>query len=98
MIARVRSKARKRFWTRSDAAGLRANWVDRIERQLTLLEQAQVPEDMNVPGYGFHALAGGMAGRDAVAVAVAVSRNWRLTFGFEGQDAIDVDLEDYHGR
>jgi proteic killer suppression protein len=23
--------------------------------------------------------------------------NWRLTFGWDGEDAIEVDLEDYHG-
>jgi proteic killer suppression protein len=26
-----------------------------------------------------------------------VSRNWRLTFGWDGQDAVELDLEDYHG-
>jgi len=25
-----------------------------------------------------------------------VSGNWRITFAFDGEDAIDVDLEDYH--
>jgi proteic killer suppression protein len=34
-----------------------------------------------------------MAGR----FAVAVSRNWRITFGFEDGDALEVELEDYHG-
>jgi toxin HigB-1 len=31
-------------------------------------------------------------------LAITVSRNWRLRFGFDGQHAIDVDLEDYRGR
>jgi hypothetical protein len=22
--------------------------------------------------------------------------NWRITFGWEGRDAVEVDLEDYH--
>jgi proteic killer suppression protein len=48
---------------------------------------------MNAPGYGFHALTGNMRGR----YAVSVSRNWRITFAWSGTDAIDVDLEDYHG-
>jgi len=34
-----------------------------------------------------------MAGR----FSVVVSRNWRITFSFEGEHAVDVDLEDYHG-
>ena len=28
--------------------------------------------------------------------AVTVTGNWRITFKFNGEDAIDVDLEDYH--
>lgn len=47
---------------------------------------------MNVPGWGLHALAGPLAGR----YAVSVSGNWRLTFGFNGEDAILVDYVDYH--
>ncbi len=29
---------------------------------------------------------------------VTVARNWRITFAFDGEDAVDVDLEDYHGK
>ena len=93
MIKSFRSKALKRFWTKSDASGLRPDWVRKIDRQLELLDQAARPEDMDVVTYGFHALSGYLAGR----YAVTVSRNWRLTFSFEGQDASEVDLEDYHG-
>jgi len=25
-----------------------------------------------------------------------VSANWRIVFAFEGEDAVDVDLIDYH--
>jgi proteic killer suppression protein len=28
--------------------------------------------------------------------AVFVTRNWRITFGWQDGDAVDVDLEDYH--
>ena len=94
MIRTFRSRALKRFWTRSDASALRHDWVRRVERQLTLLDSAMRPEDMDVVTFGFHRLTGDQAGR----YAVTVSRNWRLTFGFDGQDAVDVDLEDYHGR
>jgi toxin HigB-1 len=93
MIRSFRSKALERFWTKSDASGLRPDWVRKIDRQLELLDQATRPEDMDIVTYGFHALSGDLSGR----YAVTVSRNWRLTFAFEGQDAADVDLEDYHG-
>jgi len=47
---------------------------------------------MNLPGYRWHPLKGAQKGR----YACDVSGNERLTFGFDGKDAIDVDLEDYH--
>jgi len=28
--------------------------------------------------------------------AISVSGNWRLTFKFEGEDAVLVDYQDYH--
>lgn len=39
-----------------------------------------------------HALKGKLKGR----YAVAVSGNWRVTFRFDGPDAMDVDYVDYH--
>ncbi len=50
------------------------------------------PEDMNVPGWRLHSLRGNWKGR----WAVDVSGNLRLTFAFDGEDAVDVNLEDYH--
>ena len=93
MIKSFRSRALRRFWVRADASKLRPDWVAKTTRLLSALDQATRPEDMNLPGSGFHALTGDMAGR----YACTVSRNWRLTFGFKGGDAVEVDLEDYHG-
>ena len=93
VIRSFRSRALKRFWTKSDASGIRADWVRKIERQLTLLDAAERPDEMTVVTYGFHALTGDQRGRSAIVV----SRNGRLTFAFDGQDAVEVDLEDYHG-
>jgi proteic killer suppression protein len=46
---------------------------------------------MNIPGLRFHGLQG-----DPKRYAVDASGNYRITFGFEGEDAIAVDIEDYH--
>jgi toxin HigB-1 len=46
---------------------------------------------MDFPGW-LHPLKGGLAGQ----WSVDVSGNWRLTFAFEGADAILVDYQDYH--
>jgi len=47
---------------------------------------------MNAPGWKLHALAGSLEGH----WAVTVDGNWRLTFTFDGADAILVDYQDYH--
>ncbi len=66
--------------------------MPRLERMSDRLDAATKPDDMNLPGYRFHPLKGKRKG----AYAVSVSGNWRLTFSFEGENAIDVCLEDYH--
>jgi len=47
---------------------------------------------MNLPGYRLHPLKGDREG----TWAVWVSANWRVTFEFEGSDAVNVDYCDYH--
>jgi proteic killer suppression protein len=47
---------------------------------------------MNRSGWDWHPLKGDLKGH----WAVTVSRNWRLTFTFEDEDAILVDYRDYH--
>lgn len=59
---------------------------------LDRLDASAKAEDMNLPGLKFHQLSGESKGR----YAVSVSGNWRITFGFENNDAVAVDLEDYH--
>ncbi|MEX0503403.1 type II toxin-antitoxin system RelE/ParE family toxin [Alphaproteobacteria bacterium LSUCC0719] len=59
---------------------------------LARLDAAIRPEDMNEPGLRFHALGGEMKGR----YSVRVTGNWRVTFAWDGENAVDVDLEDYH--
>lgn len=92
MIISFRSRALKRFWERNDSSKLPAERLRRIKLILDSLEAATSPEKLNLPGFGFHRLAGDQRGR----FAVSVSANWRITFGFDGEDAVDVDFEDYH--
>lgn len=61
-------------------------------RVVDRLDSAVRPEDMNISGFRFHPLTGDKKG----TYAVTVTGNWRITFRFEGENALDVDLEDYH--
>lgn len=94
MILSFRSRKLERYWTKDDAKGLPAEHIKRLKVRLSALDAATSPEQMNVPGWKYHALSGDMAGR----FAVRVTGNWRLTFAWVegGADAIDVDYEDYH--
>jgi proteic killer suppression protein len=92
MIRSFRSRALQRFWERDDSSRLPPDRVKRIAMILDRLDASVHPMDMRLPGLGFHALAGENKGR----YAVSVSANWRITFGWEEEDAIQVDFEDYH--
>jgi len=92
MIRSFRSKALKRLAERGDASKLSVPNVRRVETILARLEGAVSAEDLNLPGYRFH----GLKGRDKGRYAVDASGNWRITFGWDGRNAVDVDLEDYH--
>jgi proteic killer suppression protein len=54
--------------------------------------RAATPHDLGLPGYRLHPLKGGLKG----FWSVSVRANWRIIFRFEGADAFDVELIDYH--
>ena len=66
--------------------------TSRLRRILVALDAAASPENMDLPGYHFH----GLTGRDRGRYSVRMTGNWRITFGWSGEDAVEVDLEDYH--
>jgi toxin HigB-1 len=61
-------------------------------RILARLNAANRSEDMDVVGFGLHALRGDLAG----FWSVTVRANWRIIFRLEGGNATDVDYVDYH--
>ena len=94
MIKSFRSKPLQRFWERGDVSGVRADWRAKILLLLDYLDVARSLDDAALFGTGFNPLKG----NKSVRYAYTVSRNWRLTFSFDGTDVVDVDLEDYHGN
>ncbi len=92
MIRAFRHKGLGRFFEAGSKAGIQAMHAERLRLILALLNTASRPEDLGLPGLMLHPLKGVRAG----TWAVKVSGNWRVTFTFTGQDADDVDYEDYH--
>lgn len=92
MIKSFRHKGVERFFRKSSKAGIQAKHAERLRLQLFALDNARSPQDMNAPGWRLHSLRGDLEGH----WSVDVSGNWRLTFAFEGEDAVLVDYHDYH--
>jgi proteic killer suppression protein len=92
MISSFRHRGLQRLYEYGDRSRLNQAYVAKIERILARLDVATTPEDVDAPGFGLHPLRGDRKGW----WAVTVSRNWRIIFRFEGEDAADVDLVDYH--
>jgi proteic killer suppression protein len=73
-------------------SGISAQHRVRVEYVLTLLNEAQKPSDLDLPGYRFHPLRGELKG----FWSVTISANWRIIFRMEDGDVYDLDLVDYH--
>jgi proteic killer suppression protein len=92
MIIRFRHKGLERLFASGDTRGVDARQAKRLRRLLASLTTATSPLNMNIAGYQLHPLVGERKGE----WAVSVSGNWRLVFRFDGENATDVDLVDYH--
>jgi proteic killer suppression protein len=92
MIRSFKHRGLKRLYERDDRSGIRPDLVDTIQEILTLLDDAGTPHDLDLPGYRLHPLKGDLEG----FWSVTVRANWRVIFRFEGTDAFDVELIDYH--
>ena len=90
MIRSFRNKGLRIYFATGAARALGVPNEARVGRILRALDDATLPDQMNLPGYRFHSLRGERRW------SVRVTGNWRVTFGWDGNDALDVDLEDYH--
>ena len=92
MIRSFRSRGLKKFFEEDDPRRLPYDMLGRIRLILARLHTAGNLETMNVHSYHLHVLKGSRKG----TWSVTVRANWRITFRFEGEDAYDVNFEDYH--
>jgi len=91
MIKSFRSKGLSELWNDGRSGKVPASLRDRVKARLVALHGAKRPEDMNMPGFDFHALRG-----KPKRYTVHVSGPWCVTFEWDGTDADRVDLEQYH--
>ena len=89
MIGSFRHKGLEEIYLTGKTRRIGADHIGKCVRILQLLEVAGQPENMNIAGFRFHVLQG-RPKRWPVRV------NYRITFGWSGENALDVDFEDYH--
>ncbi len=92
MIKSFRHKGLKSFFESGSKAGINPAHAPRLARQLARLDVVSNSSGMNIPGWGMHGLVGDLIGH----YSVTVNGNWRMTFTFDGTDAVLVDYQDYH--
>ncbi|MDE2235862.1 MAG: type II toxin-antitoxin system RelE/ParE family toxin [Gammaproteobacteria bacterium] len=92
MIKNFRHKGLERFFQTDSKRGIQPQHADKLRLQLTALEHAVSPKDLDAPVWRLHSLTGDLRG----FFSITVNGNWRLVFRFEGMDAADVDYVDYH--
>ena len=88
MIRTFRHKGLKAFFKKRSTGGIQTAHAHRLAAMLTRLNQTTNVQGMNLPGREFHPLKGHFS--------VCVNGNWRMTFTFDGIDAVLVDYQGLH--
>jgi proteic killer suppression protein len=91
----VRHKALRRFLTAGDASGLPTALIEKIRNTLSYIQEIEDIDELRViPNWEAHVLTGDRKR----TWSLTVTRNWRMTFRIDADDAdiVGLDFEDYH--
>jgi len=92
VIASFRHHGLRELFETGKSRKVRADLRKRCTRAMDAIQAATAPSDLNMPGWRVHLLKGHREGRHALAV----NGPWRITFRWDGKDAHELDLEQYH--
>ncbi|MDO8954838.1 MAG: type II toxin-antitoxin system RelE/ParE family toxin [Gammaproteobacteria bacterium] len=92
MIKSWKHKGLRQFYETGSKAGINSEHVRRLTVILQLLNAAEEPDALNLPGLSFHKLTG----QRKEHYSVRVNGNWRVIYKFDNKDAVLVDYLDYH--
>jgi len=91
MVGNFRHKGLEELYFTGATHRIGAQFIRKCVRILQALDVSTHPEEVNLAGYRFHRLHG-----SPPRWSVRVTGNYRITFGWTGETAADVDFEDYH--
>ncbi|MBL7175385.1 MAG: type II toxin-antitoxin system RelE/ParE family toxin [Desulfobacteraceae bacterium] len=91
MLQSFKHKGLEKFFHKDDRSRINPKHAAKLARILDRLDASVRPQDMNLPGYKLHELSG----KEKESWSDWVTGNWRVTFRFDGLDAVVVDYRDY---
>jgi proteic killer suppression protein len=91
MIESFMHKGLEELFNKGKSAKVQSSLADRVSRRLDAINTAKTPVALNIPGFDFHPLHG-----KPKRYSVHVNGPWCITFEWEGENAIKVNLENYH--
>lgn len=92
MIKSFKNKALADLFQTGKTGKIDAKMHKRILVRVDTLNSAVRIEELQIPGYDFHALHG----FNPTRFTIHVNGPWCITFEFDGTDASRVDFEQYH--
>ena len=92
MIVSFRHKGLETLFRTGSTKGVQAAHAPKLLRILLVLDAAETPDELDLPGYKLHSLKGDRKG----FWSIWVNGNWRVIFRFDGSDVELVDYLDYH--
>ena len=91
MIKSFRHKGINELFETGRTRRVRQDLQSRCLRRLEALDQAEVLNDLNVPGFNFHSLH-----EVPKRYSIHVNGPWCITFKWKDGEALRVDFEQYH--
>ena len=91
VIESFRHKELQELFEKGSSPRVQKALVERVLRRLDAIDAAKSPEALNVPGFDFHGLQG-----KPKRYSVHVNGPWCISFEWQGENAVKVDLENYH--
>ncbi len=91
MIRNFRHKGLAELFERGHSRRVGPDVQARCLRRLEVLDQAESLGDLNVPGFSFHGLRG-----KPKRYSIHVNGPWCITFEWQENEVLRVDLEQYH--
>ena len=92
-VRSITHKGLRRLYEDNSSKGLSADTVGTLRKMLAFFDAMHDPDELRaLPTWKAHMLTGDRKG----TWSLHVTRNWRLTFRVEGDEIVDINIEDYH--